>query len=206
MINTNKRSPVQVLYLLSGVVLEHADNILFGLFAMDIIQTFFAKNTEKAALFSFAAFALYFFVRPIGALIFGLIGDKIGRSAALLSSMGLMSVATLGVGLLPSFSSIGIVATVLFLSFRAMQGISVGGEYSSAMTYSFEVSPPDRKNFYGSMIISATHFGGVIAAMMVMVYSQNFRISFILFGLVGVVSLIGRASFSKGLVFKFKQP
>lgn len=182
-------------YVFIGTVIEHLDNILFALFLPVLASFFFSdQGQESKWILAFAAFALYFVVRPVGALIFGVIGDKYGRKIALLGSVLSMSIATLLIGVLPSYESIGISSSVIFLSLRVLQGLSVGGEYGSAMTYIYDNCPANRRTFFGSLLIASTHLGGVIAAGLAAFGSIKFQYIFIGVGVVGILSLKGRMS------------
>jgi|GEM_PF-3130076 len=182
-------------YVFIGTVLEHLDNMLFVLYLPVLASFFFNTQDIEAKWFlAFISFGLYFLVRPIGALIFGVIGDKFGRKNALLGSVFMMSIATLSIGLLPSYKTIGITSSVFFMILRALQGLSVGGEYGAAMTYIYDNCAKDRRTFFGSLLIASTHLGGVIAAALALLGIVNFQYIFIGVGLVGIISLKGRMS------------
>lgn len=182
-------------YVFVGTVLEHLDNILFTLFLPVLVDYFFGQQSiDTKWLLAFMSFALYFIVRPIGAVIFGIIGDKFGRKIALLISVLVMSTATLFMGMMPPYSSIGTIATIMFLLLRVLQGLSVGGEYGAAMTYVYDNCDPKKRTFFGSMLIASTHLGGTIAALFALISTLNFQIVFMLAGIIGLLSLKGRLS------------
>lgn len=181
------------IYIFLGTFLEHMDSLLFALYLPVIAAHFFdAQNVDAKWFLGFLAFSLYFVVRPAGALILGLIGDKYGRKRSLLISIAVMSSATLGMGLLPPYTEIGIYSTLIFLVLRILQGLSVGGEYSTAMTYVFETSRKDRQLFFGGLLIAANHFGGAIAAICAFLHPEHFQTIFVLAGCIGLMSLKGR--------------
>ncbi|MBA4697365.1 MAG: MFS transporter [Legionella sp.] len=175
------------LFIGFGTVIEHLENVLFGLYAPLLAVYFFNPvNRDQSWLIGLMSFSLYFLVRPLGAVIFGRIGDNYGRKSALVASIGLMTLGTLGIGLTPSYESMGVAASFLFLSLRLVQGLSVGGEYSTAMTYVFESTSKNRQTFYGSLLIASTHVGGMIAASLAYTHPTNFKTVFVILGLMGL--------------------
>lgn len=136
-----------------GNFMEWFEFAIYGYFAKVIGDQFFpSENPTASLLATFAVFAVGFFARPIGGLILGPIGDKFGRRQVLLISVGLMGIATMGIGLVPSYHSIGIIAPILVLSFRILQGIAAGGEWSSASAYIVECAPEGKRAVRGSII------------------------------------------------------
>src|SRR4051812_3600847 len=112
-----------------GVVLEHFDVMAVNLYATSITSHFISStNAEQKLILSFLGYGISFLFRPLGAAFFGLIGDIVGRKPAMLFSLVLMSLATLGLGIIPSYEQIGIAATLLFIICRICQGLSIGGE------------------------------------------------------------------------------
>lgn len=187
-----------LIYILTGTIIEHLDSMLFALYIPVIATCFFPKQEISAQwYFGFLAFSLYFIVRPFGALFFGMIGDAYGRKKSLLLSMTMMSFATLGIGLLPSYANYGVYATVLFLLLRIIQGFSVGGEYGTAMTYIFENTSIEKQLFNGALLISTSHIGGLIASICGYLSPDNFRLIFIIAGIIGIASLKGRMMLSE---------
>ena len=127
----------------------------FGVYAYTtayIGANFFSPvdNPQIQQIFTFAALAIAFLLRPIGGIVFGIIGDKYGRKVVLTTTIILMALSTLTIGLLPNYDTIGIWAPVLLLLARVLQGFSTGGEYAGAMTYVAESSPDNRRNSLGS--------------------------------------------------------
>ncbi len=152
-----------------GTVFEWYDFYLYGLLATIISAQFFSGVNETTGfIFALAAFAAGFAVRPFGALVFGRIGDLVGRKNTFLVTMGLMGLSTFVVGLLPSYASIGVAAPVLLLAMRLIQGLALGGEYGGAATYVAEHAPNDRRGLYTSFI-QTTATLGLFAALVVVI-------------------------------------
>ncbi|MFP5433960.1 MAG: MFS transporter, partial [Alphaproteobacteria bacterium] len=119
-----------------GTVFEWYDFYLYGLLATYISAQFFSGVNETTGfIFALAAFAAGFAVRPFGAIVFGRIGDMVGRKNTFLVTMGIMGLSTFAVGLLPSYASIGVAAPIILLVMRLAQGLALGGEYGGAATY-----------------------------------------------------------------------
>lgn len=160
---------------MAGNVLEWYDFSVYGFFAESIGQNFFPSHSRTTSLMeAFAVFAAGFLMRPFGALIFGHIGDREGRERALTLSVLAMAVPTFLIGLLPSYNQIGVTATVAMVILRLVQGLSVGGEYTTSVVFMVERAPSDRRGrtgafgaagaFGGVMLGSAV--GGIVAALM----------------------------------------
>src|ERR1700726_5335958 len=119
-----------------GTVFEWYDFYLYGLLATVISAQFFSGvNDTTGFIFALAAFAAGFAVRPFGALVFGRLGDLVGRKYTFLITMGIMGGSTFAVGLLPSYATAGVLAPVLLLALRLLQGLALGGAYGGAATY-----------------------------------------------------------------------
>ncbi|MFN7958260.1 MAG: MFS transporter [Holophagaceae bacterium] len=143
-----------------GTVFEWYDFYLYATLAPFFAALFFPKGNETAALLSaFAAYAAGFLVRPFGALVFGRIGDLIGRKYTFLVTIVVMGLSTFGVGLLPTFSSIGWWAPVIMVTLRLLQGLALGGEYGGAATYVAEHSAPNRRGYNTSWIQTTATVG-----------------------------------------------
>lgn len=180
-------------YIYVGTMLEHLDSMLFALYLPVLASYFFEKqNPTTTWVLGFLSFSLYFVVRPLGAIVLGMIGDKYGRKVALLISIVMMSFATLFLGICSSFDEMGPLASILFLILRIIQGLSVGGEYSSAMTYTFEIIPAKNINFYCALLIASVHLGGTFASLFAYLNPESFRFVFIIAGMMGLLSLQGR--------------
>jgi MHS family proline/betaine transporter-like MFS transporter len=148
-----------------GNALEWYDFGLFGYFAPIISSQFFPSADPRAALLNtFGVFAAGFLMRPIGAIVFGHLGDRMGRKWALGLSVLLMAVPTALVGLLPTYHQIGLAAPLLLLAVRLLQGLSVGGEYVGSMSYLAESAQPGRRGFDSSWCNVSGGVGGLIGA------------------------------------------
>ena len=152
-----------------GTVFEWYDFYLYGLLATIISAQFFSGVNETTGfIFALAAFAAGFAVRPFGALVFGRIGDIVGRKNTFLVTMGIMGVSTFLVGLLPSYASIGVAAPVMLVVLRLLQGLALGGEYGGAATYVAEHAPNRKRGLYTSFI-QTTATLGLFAALLVVI-------------------------------------
>jgi MHS family proline/betaine transporter-like MFS transporter len=143
-----------------GNVVEWYDFAVYGAFATVIAATYFPGGDPVAGLSaSFAVFATAFLARPVGAVVFGRLGDRIGRRQVLVTVILLMAAATAGIGLLPGRAAIGVLAPVLLIGFRALQGLSVGGEAAGATAFVVEYAPEDRRGWYGAWLWSTLGLG-----------------------------------------------
>ena len=151
-----------------GTVFEWYDFYLYGLLASIIsVQFFSGVNQTTAFILALAAFAAGFAVRPFGALVFGRVGDLVGRKNTFLVTMGLMGFSTFAVGLLPSYASVGVAAPFLLVALRLLQGLALGGEYGGAATYVAEHAPEGRRGFYTSFIQTTATLGLFCALLVV---------------------------------------
>ena len=152
-----------------GTVFEWYDFYLYATLAPFFAALFFPKGNETAALLSaFATYAAGFLVRPFGALVFGRIGDLIGRKYTFLVTIVVMGLSTFGVGLLPTFASIGWAAPVILVTLRLLQGLALGGEYGGAATYVAEHSAHDRRGFNTSWIQTTATVGFFLALAIIL--------------------------------------
>ena len=164
-----------------GTIFEWYDFYLYGLLATIISAQFFSGVNETTGfIFALAAFAAGFAVRPFGAILFGRIGDLVGRKNTFLVTMGIMGLSTFLVGLLPSYASIGVAAPVLLVVLRLLQGLALGGEYGGAATYVAEHAPEGKRGLYTSFI-QTTATLGLFAALLVVI---------------GIRTAIGEAAFA----------
>ena len=152
-----------------GTVFEWYDFYLYGLLALFISKVFFAGVNETTGfILALGAFAAGFAVRPFGALVFGRIGDMVGRKNTFLVTMGIMGLSTFAVGLLPGYDSWGIASPIILIVLRLLQGLALGGEYGGAATYVAEHAPNNKRGLYTSFIqITATF--GLFAALLVVI-------------------------------------
>ena len=152
-----------------GTVFEWYDFYLYGLLATIISAQFFSGVNETTGfIFALAAFAAGFAVRPFGAILFGRIGDLVGRKNTFLVTMGIMGLSTFLVGLLPSYATIGVAAPVVLVLLRLLQGLALGGEYGGAATYVAEHAPDHKRGLYTSFI-QTTATLGLFAALLVVI-------------------------------------
>src|SRR6476646_9665274 len=136
-----------------GTVFEWYDFFVYGILAALLGKLFFpADNPTAATLASLAAFGAGFGVRPLGALLFGWFGDRVGRKYTFLITITLMGGATGAIGFLPSFASAGLWAPALLVGLRLIQGLALGGEYGGAAIYVAEHAPPNKRGQYTSWI------------------------------------------------------
>lgn len=152
-----------------GTVFEWYDFFLYGALAAVISKQFFAGvNDTTAFIFALMAFAAGFIVRPFGALVFGRLGDMIGRKYTFLATIILMGLATFCVGLLPNYASIGIAAPIILVVLRMLQGLALGGEYGGAATYVAEHAPIGKRGFHTSWIQSTATLGLLLSLLVVL--------------------------------------
>jgi len=143
-----------------GTLIEWYDFYIFGSLATVLASQFFPKTNPTAALLStLATFAAGFIVRPFGALVFGRLGDLIGRKYTFLLTLIIMGGSTFAIGLVPGYQRIGFIAPILVLLLRLMQGLALGGEYGGAATYAAEHSPPTKRGYFTSWIQTTATLG-----------------------------------------------
>jgi MHS family proline/betaine transporter-like MFS transporter len=154
-----------VLAGLIGNTLEWFDFAVYGYFASDIGAQFFPQSSPTAQrLLAFAVFAVGFLARPIGGLVLGVVGDRIGRRALLMLSISLMGGATLLIGLLPNYQSIGVAAPVLLVLLRLIQGFSLGGEFTGSMVYTTELARPASRGLVSSSAAAGVTLGFILGS------------------------------------------
>jgi len=164
-----------------GTVFEWYDFFVYGTLAVLLGKLFFPSDNPTAGLLlSLATFGAGFGVRPIGALVFGVLGDRVGRKHTFLATITLMGVATALVGFLPTFAQAGIWAPVLLVGLRLLQGLALGGEYGGAAIYVAEHAPKGRRGFFTSFI-QASVVGGFLLSLMVVL---------------GTTTLVGKEAFA----------
>jgi MFS transporter, MHS family, proline/betaine transporter len=207
-----------ILVGLIGNVMEWYDFAVYGYFAVTIGNLFFpAEEPIVSLIASFGAFAAGFLVRPLGGIIFGRIGDLVGRQRAMLLSVMAMAIPTVLMGCLPTFQMIGLAAPILLVVLRLIQGLSVGGEYTSSLVFLVESGPQDRRAFsavWGAWGASAgtllgSGVGFIIAALLPpdQLELWGWRIPFLLGGGVAFVGvLLRRGLHSETVVANSKSP
>lgn len=149
-----------------GTLMEYFDYYLYGLASATVFPTVFFPNHDPAVgtLSSFASFAVGFLLRPIGGLVFGHVGDRVGRKTALMITVIGMGISTAAIGFIPSASAIGITAPILLLLFRMLQGLFVGGEMGGAAALVVEYAPAGRRGLFGALLISGAGIANVASA------------------------------------------
>ena len=193
-----------------GNALEWYDYALYAQFAYIIGLKFFPE-TEFVEILTFAVFAAGFVIRPIGGIVFGYIGDRMGRRLALALGIILMAVPTAGIGLLPSYDAIGIAAPLTLTFIRLVQGLSLGGEFSGCIAYIVEHSPEDKRGLAGSASFVSMCLGMLIGLIVAQGFtyflseedlmSWGWRIPFI-FGLfIGLVGLYIRSHLAESPIY-----
>jgi MFS family permease len=157
-----------------GTVFEWYDFYLYGLLTSVISSQFFSGVNEVTGfIFALAAFGAGFAVRPFGALVFGRLGDLVGRKHTFLITMGIMGGSTFAVGLLPNYATAGVLAPVLLVALRLLQGLALGGEYGGAATYVAEHSPQGKRGLFTSFIQTTATLGLFGALIVVIVTRTN---------------------------------
>ncbi len=197
----------------AGTIFEWYDFFIYGTLAAIIGKAFFpSDNATLETLLVWAGFAVGFGFRPLGAVLFGYLGDKLGRKYTFLVTVTLMGIATAGVGLLPSAASIGIAAPIIILLLRILQGLALGGEYGGAAIYVAEHAPPERRGYYTSFI-QASVVGGFVLSLVVVLLTKflipkesfeawGWRIPFLLSLVLLAISLWMRLKLSESPVFQ----
>ncbi|MDN4595659.1 MFS transporter [Leifsonia virtsii] len=147
-----------------GTLIEYYDYYLYGLASAAVFPAVFfsANDPVVAQLASFATFAVGFFLRPVGGIVWGMVGDRVGRKTVLMSTVVGMGLATTAIGLIPSDQAIGIAAPLLLLLFRLLQGFFVGGEMGGAATMVVEAAPTGKRGLYGAFLISGAGIANVV--------------------------------------------
>lgn len=196
-----------------GNLLEWYDFALYGFFAPVIAKLFFpAEDRITSLLATFGVFAIGFLMRPIGSLIFGILGDRVGRKRALEISVIMMAIPTTLVGLLPTVEHIGLAAPILLTVLRLIQGISIGGEFTGSISFVVEHAPSNRRGFFSSWTVF-TLLGGILLGSAVSsvitntmsqedIYSWGWRIPFILGIVLGLFGLYLRVGLDESPTFK----
>ncbi|WP_028217847.1 MFS transporter [Paraburkholderia oxyphila] len=152
-----------------GTVFEWYDFYLAGSLAAYISKSFFSGvNPTAGFIFTLLGFAAGFAVRPFGAIVFGRLGDLVGRKHTFLVTIVIMGLSTFVVGFLPGYASIGIAAPVIFIGMRLLQGLALGGEYGGAATYVAEHAPPGRRGFYTSWIQTTATLGLFLSLLVIL--------------------------------------
>jgi MFS family permease len=194
-----------------GTVFEWYDFYLYGSLAAIISKQFFAGVNETTAfIFALLAFAAGFAVRPFGAIVFGRLGDMVGRKHTFLITIVIMGVSTALVGVLPTHASIGVAAPIALVALRLLQGLALGGEYGGAATYVAEHAPPGKRGLYTSWIQTTATLGLFLSLLVILGCRQllgpqfetwGWRIPFLLSIILLAISVYIRLQLSESPVF-----
>ncbi|MFJ8193432.1 glycine betaine/L-proline transporter ProP [Streptomyces sp. NPDC096094] len=196
-----------------GNCMEWFDFGVYSYLAATIGKVFFPGASPTAQVISsFATFAAAFVVRPLGGLVFGPLGDRVGRQKVLATTMILMAIGTFSIGLIPSYASIGIAAPILLLLARMLQGFSTGGEYGGATTFVAEYSPDRRRGFLASWLDFGTFVGYALGSALVTVLNLmlsdgqmldwGWRVPFLIAGPLGLIGLYMRLKLEESPAFQ----
>lgn len=206
---TSPRAPLRIMAAGAiGNLLEWYDFAAYGFLAATFARNFFPGTDPLAAqLSAFGVFAASFLMRPVGAVVMGHVGDRHGRGRALLLSVVLMTLSTVGIGLLPTHATAGALAPVLLLLLRLMQGVAVGGEYTTSAVFLAENAPPERRGFVTALAMAGcqggTLLGSGVGALTVFLLPPDallafgWRIPFLLGAVLGIVAFVLRRSASE---------
>jgi MHS family proline/betaine transporter-like MFS transporter len=154
-----------------GNFFELFDFTIYGFFAVAITRAFYPDNVSMYG--TYAAFGAAFLMRPVGAIVLGAYGDRMGRRAALVVTIGLMAVSTGAVGLIPTYASIGVWAPLLLVLFRLLQGFSTGGEWGGAAAFLVEYAPPGKRGITGSWQQFSTQIGSLTGSVSAALLASN---------------------------------
>jgi MHS family proline/betaine transporter-like MFS transporter len=194
-----------------GNMMEWFDFGIYSYLAVVLGKVFFPESGRMGLIYSLAAFAVAFLVRPVGGFFFGMLGDRVGRRHVLATTIIMMAVATFSIGLIPSYGSIGIWAPILLYVARLVQGFSTGGEYSGASTFITEFAPDRQRGFLASFLEFGTITGFVAGAALVTgltaalgdsaMEAWGWRLPFLLAGPLGIIGLYLRFRVSETPAF-----
>ncbi|KEO87185.1 major facilitator transporter [Erythrobacter sp. JL475] len=197
----------------AGTVFEWYDFFIYGTLAYILKDAFYdVDDPTLGLLLVWSTFAVGFAFRPIGAILFGFLGDKLGRKYTFLVTVTLMGIATAGVGFIPTVDTIGVAAPIIVIILRVLQGLALGGEYGGAAIYVAEHSPPDKRGYYTSYIQASVAGGFVLSIIVVLacrflIPGEDFeawgwRVPFLLSIILLAISLWMRLMLSESPVFQ----
>lgn len=196
----------------AGTVIEWYDFYIFGSLSAVLAAVFYPSSNPTISLLKWlATFAAGFAVRPFGALVFGRIGDLVGRKYAFMMTLLIMGGSTAAIGLLPGYGTLGILAPVLLVSLRLLQGLALGGEYGGAAVYVAEHAPDDKRGFYTSFIQTTATLGLFVSLLVILATKRamsdadfrawGWRIPFLLSAVLVVVSYYIRSRMAESPLF-----
>ena len=197
----------------AGTIFEWYDFFIYGTLAYILKDAFYATDNETLGLLLvWSTFAVGFAFRPLGAILFGFLGDRLGRKYTFLVTVTLMGIATAGVGLIPTVDTIGMAAPIIVILLRVLQGLALGGEYGGAAIYVAEHAPPEKRGFYTSFIQASVAGGFVLSIIVVLacrflIPTESFeawgwRVPFLLSIILLAISLWMRLKLSESPVFQ----
>ncbi len=197
----------------AGTIFEWYDFFIYGTLAYILKDAFYdVDDPTLGLLLVWSTFAVGFAFRPIGAVLFGFLGDKLGRKYTFLVTVTLMGIATAGVGLIPTVDQIGVIAPMIVIFLRVLQGLALGGEYGGAAIYVAEHAPPEKRGFYTSFIQASVAGGFVLSIVVVLICraiipeddfnAWGWRVPFLLSIFLLAISLWMRFKLSESPVFK----
>ena len=197
----------------AGTVFEWYDFFIYGTLAYILKDAFYATDNETLGLLLvWSTFAVGFAFRPLGAVLFGFLGDRLGRKYTFLVTVTLMGIATAGVGLIPTVDTIGMAAPIIVILLRVIQGLALGGEYGGAAIYVAEHAPPEKRGFYTSFIQASVAGGFVLSIIVVLACralipadafaAWGWRVPFLLSIALLAISLWMRLKLSESPVFQ----
>ena len=197
----------------AGTIFEWYDFFIYGTLAYILKDAFYdVENDTLGLLLVWSTFAVGFAFRPIGAILFGFLGDRLGRKYTFLVTVTLMGIATAGVGFIPTVDTIGVAAPIIVIGLRVIQGLALGGEYGGAAIYVAEHAPPEKRGFYTSFIQASVAGGFVLSIIVVLACrfiipeddfaSWGWRVPFLLSIALLAISLWMRLMLSESPVFQ----
>ncbi len=202
---------------LMGTTIEYYDFFIYGTAAALVFGTVFFPNSDPVTgtLLSLATFGVAFVARPLGGVVFGHFGDRVGRKVTLVTTLVMMGTATVAIGLIPSYATIGIAAPILLVVLRFIQGIALGGEYGGAVLMTVEHSPKGKRGFYSSWVQTGAQCGLIVANIVFLVVgtamgddaflSWGWRVPFWISSLLVILGLIIRLRLEESPAFESLQ-
>jgi len=166
--STHERAPLkkrQIAAVAAGNALEFYDFVTYTFFATQIGRTLFPGNASQSLLLSLATFGVGFLTRPLGGIIIGRMADRRGRKPAMILTFTMMGVAMTGLALTPSYAAVGMIAPIIAVAFRLIQGFALGGEVGPNIAYLMEAAPPNRRGFYISLNFASADFAVLVAGL-----------------------------------------